>query len=83
MMAAENNGFGLIKLIFVIIFNTLIFPAVILLLAGDWYWIEGWIFSIWFAVMCSIIIIYMYRHDPALLAERAKMPGADNQKGVG
>lgn len=80
-MAAENNRFGLSKLILVIIFYTLIFPTIILLLAGDWFWLEGWIFGIWFAVMCSAVIIYMYRHDPALLTERSKMTGSDNEKG--
>jgi protein-S-isoprenylcysteine O-methyltransferase Ste14 len=58
----------------------LLFPAIILFLAGDWFWIEGWIFSIWFLVMCFAIGAYMFRNDPALLAERQKMPGADNQK---
>jgi protein-S-isoprenylcysteine O-methyltransferase Ste14 len=56
------------------------FPAVTLLLAGDWGWIEGWIFGLWFAAMTISSIIYMYQHDPALLAERSRRPGADNQK---
>ena len=59
----------------------LIFPALILLLSGDWLWIEGWIFNIWFMALCATVIIYLYRKDPALLAERYKKPGTANQKG--
>jgi protein-S-isoprenylcysteine O-methyltransferase Ste14 len=79
-MAIENNKLTIGTIIYCIIF-ILLFPAVILSLAGDWFWIEGWIFCIWFVVMCLTIGIYLYRNDPDLLAERSKMPGADNQKG--
>ena len=78
-MANEKRKLTVVQIISTIIF-VLLFPAVILFLAGDWFWIEGWIFSIWFSVMCLTIGIYLYRNDPALLAERSKMPGADNQK---
>lgn len=59
----------------------LIFPALILFLSGDWFWTEGWIFGIWFMVMCITVILYLYRNDPALLSERYKKPGDGNQKG--
>ncbi len=59
----------------------LIFPALILVLSGNWLWIEGWVFSGWFIALCTITIIYLYRHDPSLLAERFKKPGSGNQKG--
>ena len=42
------------QILYSIIF-ILLFPVVILFLAGDWFWIEGWIFSIWFLVMCLSI----------------------------
>jgi protein-S-isoprenylcysteine O-methyltransferase Ste14 len=58
----------------------LIFPALILLLSGDWLWVEGWIFNIWFLALCATTIIYLYRQDPALLAERYKQPGTANQR---
>ena len=60
--------------------TSLIFPAIILFAAGDWLWLEGWIFGLWFDTMALSSMIYMYRHDPALLAERSKAPGSDNQK---
>jgi protein-S-isoprenylcysteine O-methyltransferase Ste14 len=69
-----------IKLIFTFIY-ILIFPALLLFLSKDWFWIEGWIFSIWFTALCFTTIIYLYRKDPALLAERYKQPGTANQKG--
>ena len=58
----------------------LIFPAFILILSGNYFWPEGWIFSIWLLLLCYSTILYLYRKDPALLAERYKQPGAGNQE---
>ena len=58
----------------------LLFPALLLFLSGDWFWTEGWIFSIWYAVLCFATIMHLYRKDPALLAERYQRPGGKNQK---
>jgi hypothetical protein len=66
-MANEKYKLTVVQIIYTIIF-ILLFPAVILFLAGDWFWIEGWIFSIWFIVMSLTVGIYLYRNDPALLA---------------
>lgn len=52
----------------------LFFPILLFLLIGDWEWREGWIFSLWFLVLCYSVIIYLYRKDPGLLAERYQMP---------
>lgn len=79
-MAAENISLTLGKIIFTLIY-ILIFPALLLLLSGDWLWAEGWIFSIWFTALCFTTIIHLYLQDPALLAERYKKPGTGNQKG--
>jgi protein-S-isoprenylcysteine O-methyltransferase Ste14 len=68
------------RLIFSLV-NSLIIPALLLWLSGDWRWTEGWTFSAWFIALCFTTIIFLYRHDPALLAERFKQPGAGNQKG--
>jgi protein-S-isoprenylcysteine O-methyltransferase Ste14 len=59
----------------------LFWPALILLLAGTWQWIEGWIFNAWFVALCSTCIVWLYRNDPALLAERYRRPGSGGQKG--
>jgi len=59
----------------------LIWPVLLLFLSGDWLWVEGWIFSIWLLLLCFVTISYLYRKDPALLAERFKKPGTANQKG--
>ena len=56
-----------------------LWPALILLLAGDWRWPEGWIFSLWFLAVCASTIAWLYRHDPALLAERYRRPGSGGQ----
>jgi protein-S-isoprenylcysteine O-methyltransferase Ste14 len=47
-------------------------PVLVLYLAGDWLWIEGWIFDIWFLAVCLTTITYLRRKDPELLAERMK-----------
>ena len=59
----------------------LLFPVLLLELSGDLSWREGWIFSIWFIVLCYSTILYLYRMDPALLEERFKQPGTSNEKG--
>lgn len=53
----------------------------VLLVGGDARWIEGWIFFGWFAVMSMSCTAWVYLHDPALLAERYRMPGSGGQKG--
>lgn len=62
-------------------FYLLFFPALLLFLSGNWLWPEGWIFGIWFLVMCISTILYLYKNDPALLSERYKQPGEGGQKG--
>jgi protein-S-isoprenylcysteine O-methyltransferase Ste14 len=58
----------------------LLFPALILVLSGDFTWKQGWIFDVWFISLCYSTILYLYRKDPALLAERYKKPGSGNQE---
>ena len=56
------------------------FPAILFVLAGDWRWIEGWLFSIIFMLMCFSTLLYLYFYDPALLKERFGSPFQPNQK---
>jgi protein-S-isoprenylcysteine O-methyltransferase Ste14 len=58
----------------------LIWPALVFLLAGTWRWIEAWIFAVWFVTLCATCIVWLYRKDPALLAERYRRPGSGGQK---
>ncbi len=55
-------------------------PALILVLSSDSLWLEGWIFSIWYILLSSSVIVYLYRHNPALLAERFRHPGTGGEK---
>jgi protein-S-isoprenylcysteine O-methyltransferase Ste14 len=75
----ENNEITTGKIILAMIY-LLMCPVLIISLAGDWYWVEGWIFTIWFLTMCASTLIYLYRKDPALFAERFRKPGTGNQK---
>ncbi len=79
-MEKATNKMTAGRFIFGSIITILISPAVILFLSGDWLWLEGWIFSLWFDAMVLSNVIYLYLKDPALLAERSKAPGSDNQK---
>ncbi len=78
-MATEKNKLTAGRMILTAIY-ILIFPTLILFLSGDWLWVEGWIFNIWFIALCATTIIYLYRNDPALLAERYRQPGTANQR---
>jgi protein-S-isoprenylcysteine O-methyltransferase Ste14 len=57
----------------------LMWPVLILALAGDWQWVEGWIFGGWFLAVCISTTAWLYRKDPALLAERYRAPGTGGQ----
>ncbi len=70
-MATEKNKVTPGKLMLTALY-LLLFPTLILLLSGDWLWIEGWIFNIWFIALCATTIIYLYRHDPVLLLKGIK-----------
>jgi len=52
-----------------------------LFISGNWLWLQGWIFSIWFLGLCYLTIIYLYLYDPALLEERYRKPGSGEEKG--
>lgn len=69
-----------VALIVNVVMSALFFPSLILFLAGNWRWVEGWLFALWFVAMLEFNIIYLYWKDPALLAERTKAPGTGNQQ---
>ncbi len=56
-------------------------PALLFVIAGDARWLEGWIFAGWFLGLCTTVMVWLYRKDPALLAERYRRPGSGDQKG--
>ncbi len=79
MNATESNILS-IGQILLTSFYVLVFPTLVLFLSGDWGWLEGWIFIVWYISIALSALIYLYRNDPALLAERFKQPGAGNEK---
>jgi protein-S-isoprenylcysteine O-methyltransferase Ste14 len=56
-----------------------VWPALMFVLAGDATWLEGWLFAGWFMGLCLTVILWLYRKDPALLAERYRRPGSGGQ----
>ena len=79
-MTAENKKMSPIALVLNGVLTALFFPVLTLLLAGNWRWVEGWVFGLWMVVMILFSMIYLYWKDPALLAERTKRLGSENQK---
>ena len=65
--------------IFTVIFLAA-FPLLILALAGDWRWIEGWIFVAIFWIFSLVTSARMYFKDPALFSERFSSPVQKDQK---
>jgi protein-S-isoprenylcysteine O-methyltransferase Ste14 len=57
----------------------LLWPVVLVAIGGDWRWPAGWAFGAWFVVMSLHVILWLRRHDPALLEERYRRPGSGGQ----
>jgi protein-S-isoprenylcysteine O-methyltransferase Ste14 len=55
-------------------------PALMFVLAGDPRWLEGWAFAAWFLGLSTTVMVWLWRKDPALLAERFRRPGSGGQK---
>jgi protein-S-isoprenylcysteine O-methyltransferase Ste14 len=53
--------------------------ALLLWLSGDWRWVEGWIFGVWWVCFVTAIFFWLHYKDPALLAERMRMPGSGGE----
>jgi protein-S-isoprenylcysteine O-methyltransferase Ste14 len=53
--------------------------TLVLWLSGNWRWVEGWIFDVWWASFIAAIFLWLYYKDPGLLAERLRMPGSGGE----
>jgi len=53
--------------------------TLLLWLSGDWRWVECWIFGIWWVSFVAAIFLWLHYKDPALLAERFRMPGGGGE----
>jgi protein-S-isoprenylcysteine O-methyltransferase Ste14 len=58
--------------------NLAVWPALVLAIGG-WRWPEGWVFALWFLAFCTHTLVWLYRHDRALLLERYKRLGSGGQ----
>lgn len=56
-----------------------LWPTLLVLVAGDWRWLGGWLFGAWFVAMSAHVLVWLYLYDPALLAERYRKPGTGGQ----
>ncbi|MGA7463583.1 MAG: isoprenylcysteine carboxylmethyltransferase family protein [Candidatus Korobacteraceae bacterium] len=53
--------------------------ALLLWLSGDWRWVEGWIFGVWWLSFMATLVLWLHYKDPALLAERLRRPGSGGE----
>ncbi len=53
--------------------------TLLLWLSGDWQWVEGWIFGVWWGSFIAATFLWLHYKDPALLAERMRMPGSGGE----
>ncbi len=51
-------------------FTYLLFPVAVFVIAGDFKWIEGWIFAVIWLTWLYALLIYLVKKDPGLLRER-------------
>jgi len=56
--------------------------ALLLWLSGDWRWVEGWIFGVWWVSFMATFVLWLHYKDPALLAERMRMPGSGGESRI-
>ncbi|MGD2247374.1 MAG: isoprenylcysteine carboxylmethyltransferase family protein [Candidatus Methanofastidiosia archaeon] len=56
------------------VFIVLLYPAAIFVIAGDFTWIEGWIFTVIWLPWMYALLIYWIKKDPGLLRERFASP---------
>ena len=62
------------------VFFLLAFPLLVMVLAGDWRWVEGWIFVLSFWIFGFVTSARMYFKDPGLFKERFSPPVQKEQK---
>lgn len=76
---SSTATFPLSRLLYSFIY-LLVFSVLLFVLAGDWHWTEGWIFSAIFVLGSYATLLYLYFTDPELLNERYGSPIQKEQK---
>ena len=56
-----------------------VFLGLVLWLSGDWRWVGGWIFGVWWVSFFAALLLWLRSRDPALWAERFRMPGSGGE----
>lgn len=56
--------------------------GLLLWLSGNWRWVEGWIFGLWFVFFASAVLLWLRSRDPALLTERFRLPGTGGESHI-
>lgn len=53
--------------------------TLLLWLSGNWRWVEGWVFGVWWVSLMAALYLWLRFKDPVLLAERMRMPGSGGE----
>ena len=77
--STSKTTFPITKLVYSF-FYLLFIPVLLFVVAGDWRWLEGWIFSAIFVLGSFGTLLYLYFTDPELLHERFASPVQEAQK---
>jgi protein-S-isoprenylcysteine O-methyltransferase Ste14 len=56
-----------------------VFLGLLLWLSGDWRWVGGWILGAWWVSFAAGTLLWFRYRDPALFAERMRMPGSGGE----
>jgi protein-S-isoprenylcysteine O-methyltransferase Ste14 len=78
----EQNKISPSKSLFQLIFSfvfLVVISSLLFFIAGDWRWVEGWVFTAIYIAGSMVIVIYLYVKDPGLLNERFRAGGQQGQ----
>jgi protein-S-isoprenylcysteine O-methyltransferase Ste14 len=73
LMAAATGEAGIGRMLAKALFGLLLLFAVLFLSANTLYWPEGWLYVILQSAISGWLIIWLKKHDPVLLRERAAL----------
>lgn len=60
--------------------EVVVWPGLIMVLGGNIRWIYGWALTVWLIVFLAGCMLWLYRNDSSLLAERLRPPDKSQQK---
>jgi len=72
-MNTQAQQLNSIKMWLSLVVRMSLFGVALLWPAGTWRWWEAWVLICLWTLFSAVMMIYLFRYDPALLAERMKL----------